>query len=160
MYQQVILVGNLGRDPELRYTESGTAVATLQVCTNRKWTDDNKNTHEEATWHRVVVWGKTAENANQYLAKGRLVQVVGRLQNGSYEDKDKIKRYYTEVVAQQLLFLPSGGGGNRPPHPAERGDVAPGGSRGGGNGGDFMPPMGEDDGIPDPDFPKDDDIPF
>lgn len=80
MYQKLIIVGNLGKDPELRYSPSGEAVANLNVATNRKYTDKSGQSVKETTWYRVSVWGKQAENANQYLKKGSLILVEGRLQ--------------------------------------------------------------------------------
>jgi single-strand DNA-binding protein len=123
---KVILIGNLGRDPELRYTQGGTAVATLNIATTRSYTKTNSNERvEETEWHRVVVWGKQAEFCNQYLTKGRQVYVEGRLQTRNYEDKDGVKRYSTEVIAETVQFLGGRGGGG--------GDVEGGG--GGGSGG-------------------------
>jgi single-strand DNA-binding protein len=149
---KVILVGNLGRDPELRYTQNGTAVCQLNVATTRAYTNRNTNNRvEETEWHRVVVWGKQGEHCNQYLSKGRQVYVEGRLQTRNYEDKEGIKRYTTEIVADTVQFLGGGGGGG-------------GGGRGAGagQGGDQGPPAGG--GPPDGDYtpsePGDDDIPF
>lgn len=125
---KVILIGNLGRDPELRYTQSGSAVANLSVATTRAYTNSRTNERvEETEWHRVVVWGKQAEHCNQYLAKGRQVYVEGRLQTRNYEDKDGIKRYSTEVVADTVQFLGGRGGGG--------GDFDNDGGYGGGGGG-------------------------
>lgn len=107
---KVILVGHLGKDPEIRYTQSGSPVASLTVATSRSWTNKNTNEREEETeWHRIVVWGKTAEFCEKHLAKGRQVYVEGRLQTRSYE-KDGIKRYSTEIVADTVQALGSRGG--------------------------------------------------
>ena len=113
---KVILIGNLGRDPELRYTASGQGVANFTLATNERWRDKDGNNQERTEWHRIVVWGKTAENCAQYLQKGRSAYVEGRLQTREWEDRDGNKRRTTEVTAQQLLMLgrrgdaPSGGG--------------------------------------------------
>ena len=105
---KVILIGNLGRDPELRYTKSGQAVANFSIATNERWKDKDGQSQERTEWHRIVTWGKTAELCAQYLAKGRTTYLEGRLQTREYEDKDGIKRYTTEIVAQNVTFLGSG----------------------------------------------------
>ena len=102
---KVILIGNLGRDPELRYTQSGSAVTNFTLATNEKWKDKEGNNQERTEWHRVVVWGKSAENCAQYLQKGRSVYVEGKLQTREWEGKDGNKRYTTEIVAQAVQFL-------------------------------------------------------
>ena len=105
---KVILVGRLGQDPELKYTPSGTAFCNFSLATNDYWMDKATGTKQEKTeWHRVVVWGKTAERANQYLKKGREVYIEGKLQTRSWE-QEGTKKYITEVVALGLTFL----GGN------------------------------------------------
>ena len=105
-----IIVGNLGRDPEVRYSQSGNAVCKLNVAvTERRKEGDQWKDHTE--WVRVVTFGKTAENAGQYLQKGRQIYVEGRLQTSSYKDKDGVEKYTTEVIASQVLFL---GGGEHP----------------------------------------------
>jgi single-strand DNA-binding protein len=114
---KVILVGNLGRDPELRYTQTGSAVANFTVATNERWRDKDGNNQERTEWHRIVVWGRTAENCAQYLQKGRSVYVEGRLQTREWEDKDGNKRSTTEINALNVQFLggrsgPGGGGDN------------------------------------------------
>lgn len=112
---KVILIGHLGRDPELRYTQGGTPVCQLSVATTRAYTNKNNDRVEETEWHRVVVWSKQAEHCNNYLSKGRQVYVEGRLQTRSYDDKDGNKRYITEVVAENVQFLGGRGeGGARP----------------------------------------------
>jgi len=107
---KAIIVGNLGRDPELRYTQAGQPVAQLSVATTRAYTNKQNERIEDTEWHRIVVWGKQAEHCNNYLAKGRQVYVEGRIQTRSYEDKEGIKRYSTEVIADSVQFLGSGGG--------------------------------------------------
>lgn len=126
---KAIIIGNLGRDPEMRYTQSGSAVATLNVATTRKYMRGQESV-EETEWHRITVWGKQAESCNQYLSKGRQVYVEGRLRTSSYE-RDGIKRYSTEIVAETVQFLGGrgeGGGGGR-------GGGGGGGGYGGGGGG-------------------------
>ncbi len=101
---KVILVGNLGKDPEVRFTPSGQAVAKFPIATTDTWTDQGGQRQEKTEWHNVVVWG-------QYLAKGRQVYVEGAIRSRSYDDKDGNKRYVTEIVAQRVQFLGGGGGG-------------------------------------------------
>lgn len=103
-----ILQGNLGADPELRYTNSGTAVCNFRMATNERFTDKNGEKQERTEWHRIVVWGKLAEICGQYLAKGRMVTVVGKLQTRKWEDRDGVTRYMTEIVSRQVEFLPGG----------------------------------------------------
>lgn len=115
---KVILLGNLGQDPELRYTPSGAAVTTLSLATNEVWKDNDGNKQERTEWHRVVLWRKQAELAGEWLKKGSKVYVEGRLQTRSWEDKDGNKRYITEVVGDTLTMLDSkseGGRGMEPP---------------------------------------------
>lgn len=104
---KVILIGNLGRDPEMRYTQGGTAVASLNIATARVFTNKSNDRVEETEWHRVTVWGKQAESCSQYLTKGRQVYVEGRLQTRNYDDKDGVKKYVTEIVADVVQFLGS-----------------------------------------------------
>lgn len=135
---KVILIGNLGADPELRYTSGGTPVAELRLATNRRFKTRDGEWQEEVEWHRIVVWSKQAETCKEYLAKGRSVYVEGRLQTRKWEDRDGNTRYTTEVVAERVQFL---------------------GGRGGGGGSDFgSPPPPEDRHAP-TDM-EDDDIPF
>jgi single-strand DNA-binding protein len=107
---QVTLIGNLGADPELRYTNTGSAVANLRIATNEQWTDKNGERQERTEWHQIVVWGKQAENVGKYLRKGRSVYIEGRLQTRQWEDQSGNKRYTTEVVAQLVQFLGGGRG--------------------------------------------------
>lgn len=107
---KVIVIGNLGDDPEKRVTGSGQAVTTLRIATNERWTDKAGQKQERTEWHRVVVWGPQAENCAQYLAKGRQVYVEGRLQTRQWDDKEGVKRYTTEIVAQRVQFLGGKGG--------------------------------------------------
>jgi single-strand DNA-binding protein len=106
---KVIIVGRLGKDPEMKYTASGTAVANLNLATNYSMKDQEGNFIDKTEWHRVVVFGRTAEVAGEYLAKGRLVYVEGRLQTRSWEDQNGQKRYTTEVVCSEMQLLGSRG---------------------------------------------------
>ena len=102
---KVILIGNLGGNPEMRFTPGNQAVANFRIATNDKWTDKSGQSQERTEWHRIVVWGKLAELCNQYLTKGRQVFVEGRLQTREWMDKENHKNYTTEIVAQQVTFL-------------------------------------------------------
>ena len=108
---KVILVGNLGRDAELRYTPSGAAVATLNMATTEMWNDKQGQRQEKTEWHRVVLWGKQAESLQEYLVKGKQIYVEGRLQTRQWDDKDGNKRYTTEIKADRITLLGGGGGG-------------------------------------------------
>jgi single-strand DNA-binding protein len=128
MVNKVILIGNLGRDPEVRSTQSGQAVATLSVATSRRWRDKDGNNQEQTEWHTVVVWGRQAEIAGQYLTRGRQVYIEGRLQTRSWDDKTSgEKRYKTEVVCDEFKMLGNRGGGGG-------GDAAGDADYGGGGG--------------------------
>ena len=107
-----IVSGNLGRDPEVRFTQSGRAVANFSVATNESWIGQDGNRQERTEWHNIVVWGKQAESCGQYLAKGRQVLVHGRIQTRKWTDQNGQDRYTTEIVAQRVQFL-GGGGGTR-----------------------------------------------
>src|SRR5574337_1471322 len=130
---KAILVGNLGRDPEVRFTPSGRAVAKFPLATSERWTDQEGNRQERTEWHNVVVWGKQAETCGQYLAKGRQVFVEGSIRTRQYDDKDGNKRYITEIVARDVRFL---GGGSRAGTDSSV-NVPPGE--------DVGPPAGDDD---------------
>lgn len=118
---KVFLIGNLTRDVELRATPSGTPVATLGVATNRVWRDQAGQKKEEAEFHNVVVWGRQAELANQYLSKGRMVMIEGRLRTRNWDDKTTgQKRYKTEIVAERIQFGPRFGGAGASPPTAPR----------------------------------------
>ena len=145
MVNKVIIVGNLGKDPEVRFTPNGKAVAKFPVATTEKWTDQQGQRQERTEWHNIVVWGKQAENCGQYLAKGRQVFIEGSIRSRSYDDKDGNKRYITEVVARDVRFLGGGGG---------RGAAGAAAGGGGAESGVSLPP-GEDVGPS-----EDDDIPF
>jgi single-strand DNA-binding protein len=107
---KTILIGNLGKDPELRYTSSGVAVATFSVATNESWKDAEGNLQERTQWHSIVAWRKLAEICGEYLKKGSRIYLEGRLQYRNYDDKNGVKRYVTEIVMDELLMLDSKGG--------------------------------------------------
>lgn len=102
---KVILIGRLGADPELKYTPAGTAVTNFRLATNLVWKDPDGNQQEKTEWHRIVAWRKLAEIAGEWLKKGRLVFVEGRLETRSWDDKDGNKRYMTEVIAENIQFI-------------------------------------------------------
>ncbi len=142
---KVILVGNLGKDPEVRYTQTGNAVANFSIATSEQWNDRDGKKQERTEWHNIVVWGKSAEHCGQYLSKGRQVFVEGSIRTRSYDDKSGNKRYITEIVAQRVQFLGSGGGSRGPAAGMDTGGSGDDMARGGMGGG--QPP-------------SDDDIPF
>jgi single-strand DNA-binding protein len=109
---RVMLIGNLGKDPEVSYTASGIAVAKFSIATGERWKDESGNTQERTEWHNIVVWSKLAEICGQYLKKGSKVFIEGRLQTRSWDDKNSgTKRYMTEIVAQNMVMLDSKGAG-------------------------------------------------
>lgn len=113
---KVILVGNLGRDPEVRYSPNGQAVANVTIATSESWKDKNTGEKQERTeWHRIVFWGKLAEIAGEYLKKGSQIYVEGRLQTRKWTDKEGHEKYTTEVVANEMQMLGSRQGGGAPP---------------------------------------------
>jgi single-strand DNA-binding protein len=155
---KVILLGNLGRDPETRYTTGGDAVTNLNIATSEQWKDKNGEKQERTEWHRVVLFGRQAEVAGEYLKKGRSVYIEGRLQTRKYTDKDGVEKYSTEIVGDRMQLIGGGresgggdvefsssGGGAPRREPAGAGGGG-GGTRGGGA------KKGTDD--------FDDDIPF
>ncbi len=111
---KVMLIGNLGSDPVKRYTQSGAAVVNFNIATNERWTGKDGNRQERTEWHKIVVWGAQAENCEKYLSKGRSVFVEGRLQTRDWDDKDGNKRYTTEIVANNVVFLSGQGAGGGP----------------------------------------------
>ena len=143
---KVILVGNLGRDAELRYTPGGAAVATLNLATTEVFKDREGQKKEDTQWHRVILWGKTAESLQDYLVKGKQIYVEGKLQTRKWKDKDGNDKYTTEVRGDRVVLL-SGGGG--------RGEG--GGERGGGGRTDDSVTQAEPGGSVEL---TDDDIPF
>lgn len=122
---KVILVGNLGRDAELRYTPGGAAVATINMATTEVWNDKAGQKQEKTEWHRVILWGKSAESLTEYLTKGKQIYVEGRLQTRQWDDKDGNKRYTTEIRGDKIVLLGggsrSGGGGGAPMERGESG---------------------------------------
>jgi single-strand DNA-binding protein len=131
---KVILVGNLGSDPEMRYTAGGTAVCKFSLATSRRFTGKDGQKQEKTEWHRIVAWGKLGEICGQYLAKGKQVVIEGRIEYGSYE-KEGVKHYTTDIIAENMQMLGSAGGqSSRAPEPE------PG----------FGPPEG---GVPEDDIP-------
>jgi single-strand DNA-binding protein len=157
---KVILIGNLGKKPELRYTPGGQAVANFTLATNERFGGkDGQPAQERTEWHRIVVWGRTAENCGQYLDKGRSVYIEGRLQTREWQDKEGQKRQTTEIVANTVQFLGSKGGGG--------GEAAMAGGEGAMGGEDRMA-AGVPSGAPGEDFggdaggnsSNDDDLPF
>jgi len=140
---KVILVGNLGANPEVRYTQSGQTVANLRIATTERWTDKSGQKQEATEWHRVVVWGRQAEIVSQYLTKGRQVYIEGRIRTRQWQDQSGQKRYSTEIVAQNVQML-GGRGGERTQDdtPADVGATVPPDDSGADFGG------GPDDDIP------------
>ena len=152
---KVLLMGNLTKDPELRYTPKGTAVGDLSMAVNRRVSDGNGNWSDETTFVDITVWGNTAENAQKYLSKGRGVFVEGRLQLDTWEDKQSgQKRSKLKIVAETLQFLPDGkvgGGGGRPSGGGGNSSSSQGSSSGSPQGGSAADPSdydGEEDDIP------------
>lgn len=165
---KVILIGNLGTDPEMRHTAGGQAVCNFRIATNESWGGrDGQEKQERTEWHNIVAWGRLAEICNEYLRKGKQVYLEGRLQTRQWEDKDGVKRYTTEIVAQNMMMLGGAGGGgggmgggdmgggerysSRPPQRESQRVAAPVdvpemGGGGGGGGNDF--------------FDDDNDLPF
>lgn len=134
---KVMLIGNLGKKPEIRFTPQGKATTRFPLATSEVWTDQEGQRQERTEWHNVVVWGKQAETCAEYLDKGRQVFIEGAIRTRQYDDKEGVKKWFTEVVAQRVQFLGSrDGSGARP--------------GGGGGGMGDLPPVG----------PEDDDIPF
>jgi single-strand DNA-binding protein len=116
---KVILIGNLGKDPELRYTSSGVAVASFTLATNESWKDPEGNVQERTQWHNIVAWRKLAEICGEYLKKGSKIYLEGKLQYRNYDDKNGVKRYVTEIVIDEMLMLDNKGG------TASAGETAP-----------------------------------
>jgi len=137
-FNRVILLGRLGRDPEVRYAHSGTTVATLNMATDERRPDGNGGWKNETEWHRVVLFGKQADLAKQYLTKGREVLIEGSLRTRQWQDKDGQKRYTTEVVCQNMRFVGGRGGAGGPGGPAPGGGFERGGE-------EVAAPVGADD---------------
>lgn len=157
---KVILVGNLGNDPDTRYTPSGTAVTTISVATSETWTDKQTGQKQERTeWHRVKFFGRLAEIAGEYLRKGSQVYIEGSLRTDKYTDKQGIERYSTDIIASEMQMLGSrgDGGGGAPRGGGERG--APRGGQGGYGDAPARAPAAQERAPMADDF-ADDDIPF
>jgi len=138
---KVMLIGNLGRDPEIRYTTGGQAVANFTIATTEKYTNKSGEKQEDTEWHRIVAWGRLAEICGEYLSKGRMVYIEGSIKTRSWEDKEGNTRYTTEIVARNMQML--GGQGGKSAAPSTPDEKIPG---------DFE--------IEDDSFGGDDDIPF
>ena len=128
---KVLLLGRLGGDPDLRYTSGGRAVCSMSLATTAYWTTDNGGRYSRTDWHRIIVWGGRAESCKEHLVKGQQVLVEGRLQNHSWEGRDGVKRWSTEVVAHNVLFLARPKEKTEPPAqslviPDELSDTGPG----------------------------------
>jgi single-strand DNA-binding protein len=131
---KVILIGNLGANPEVRYTQGGTTVANLRLATSRRWTGKDGQRQEETEWHTVVAFGKLADICGQYLQKGKQIYVEGRLRTRQWQDQQGNKRYTTEVVMENMTMLGARGAAPAgeempetvPPEMAPRGDLGPG----------------------------------
>ena len=139
---KAILIGRLGRDPEVRYTPDGTAVANFSIATSEGWKDkDSGEKRERTEWHRIVAFGRLGEICGEYLSKGKQVYIEGRIQTREWEDKEGVKRYTTEIVASQMQML----GSREDAYPSQRGSD-----------------IRKDEAVPGHDFPsaQDDDIPF
>lgn len=138
---KAILIGRLGKDPELRYTQSGKAVATFSLATSERWTGQDGQKQESTTWHNIVVWGRQAEVVKEYMKKGSQIYIEGRISNRSYDDKEGNKKYISEIVAQNFTFLDSKGTGS-------------------GGGGGMSAPSGDTPPPPPDNGGGDDDLPF
>jgi len=138
---KAILIGNLGKDPELRYTASGTAVASFSLATTERFKNRNGEQQERTEWHNIVAWANLADICGKYLTKGRQVYIEGRIQSRSYDDRDGNKRYITEIVASEMKMLGRPGeSSGQGPQPTRQDD--------------------QDSGNSGPTFNPDDDIPF
>jgi single-strand DNA-binding protein len=142
---KVIIVGNVGRDPELRYTQSGQPVASFSIATNERFKDKDGNWKDRTEWHRIVAWARLAEICGEYLRKGSQVYVEGRIQTRDWEDKEGNKRQTTEIIALGMQMLGRRGEGGGPSMSDDGNQM-----RGGGSGGEEAPPPsgGADDEIP------------
>jgi single-strand DNA-binding protein len=156
---RVMLLGNLGADPELRYTQSGQAVLNMRLATTESYLDKNKVRQERTDWHNVVLWGKRGEALAKFLTKGTTLFIEGGLRTSSYDDKDGNKRYKTEIHATNVILAGRGRGGGGEMGEAPSGG---GGARRSSMGGSAPPAAARDDApAPPDDFPgNDDDIPF
>jgi len=149
---KVMLIGNLGKDPELKYTPGGQAVATFSLATTRQWRDKDGNNQEDTQWHNIKVWARQAEIAQQYLKKGRQIYVEGRIETRSYDDKEGNKKWFTEIISDRFLMLGSkrdeaGGSGETADYDPAADQSSRPASRGYSSS-PPKPPAGEDDDLP------------
>ena len=143
---RVMLIGNLGQDPELRYTKTGQPILNMRLATSESFLNRDNERQERTEWHTVILWGKRGEALNKFLSKGKQLCVEGRQQTRQWEDKDGNRRYTTEVVATNVVLLGGRGGGashDAGPPPGE--DYGPGGGDSGGDSGGGGAPAGDDD---------------
>ena len=143
---KVMLIGNLGKDPEVRYTTAGTAVASFSMATTEKFKSKSGEWEDRTEWHNVTVWGRLAEISGEYLSKGKPVYIEGRLQTRKWQDREGVDRYTTEVVAEKMQMLggKNGGSGNA----SNNGNGGTGGGQGVSGGSIEEPPFSPDDDIP------------
>lgn len=153
---KAILIGNLGSDPEIRTTGSGSRVAQFSIATSRQWTNQSGEQQEKTEWHRIVAWAKLADVVERFLKKGERVYIEGEIQYRSYEDKDGVTKYSTEINAREMIMLgaregggSSGEGGGGSTRAAASGS---GRAKSGASGSDYddfqSPPLGDDDDLP------------
>ena len=162
---KVILVGNLGNDPEMKYTQGGMAICTLSLATSSVRKDKEGNQQERTEWHRVKLFGKLGEIAGEYLKKGRQVYIEGEIRYDKFTGQDGVEKYFTDIIANEMQMLGGGGeggggGGGRSERPARPASGRPSGggggdygNRGGGGGGGGSSPQRGDDPFPDDDIP-------
>jgi single-strand DNA-binding protein len=141
---RAMLIGNLGKDPELRYTSTGKAVASFSLATSASWKDQDGNMQERTDWHNIVAWQKLAEICGEWLKRGQKVYIEGRIQTRSYDDKNTgQKKYVTEIVADDMIMLGGGGGGVRASTGADNSGASPATAEM-----EPPPPMGKDEDLP------------
>ncbi len=122
---RVQLIGNLGKNPEVRYTANGSAVANFSLATNESWVGKDGQKNERTEWHNIVAWGKLGEICGEYLAKGRQIYIEGKLTTRSWEDRDGNKRYTTEIKAENMIMLGGQGGEERTSAPGPANEAPP-----------------------------------
>ncbi len=152
MINKVILIGNLGADPEVRFTQSGAAVATLRIATTEKWKGQDGQMQEQTEWHRVVAWRRLAEICRDYLSKGARVYIEGKLQTNKWQDQNGNDRYTTEIIAREMKMLSprnaGGGGGGFGGESSGYNEPMGGSGDSGGFGGDYPEPPNTGDDVP------------
>jgi single-strand DNA-binding protein len=151
---KVLLLGNVGKDPEVRYTASGRAVATFSLATSQRWKDQEGNDQEKTEWHRIVAWGRLGEICGEFLSKGKQVYIEGRIQSREWEDQDGNKRVTVEIVANDMILLGNVGASSRSSEESAKKSASSGGQ-----GQQVAKPKADDKGGHYPP-PPDDDIPF